>query len=282
MCHVFYNHFRLSFFLFYMYVPCIFVYFNSTCHVSFVSLHACIKYLCFFTCLCNVSYYHSSCECRLFAKFLQNKLPYWHWCYWGDLVKKKKRKIKPIITFKQKYVSIIGYSPSPFFSLFTYFKVCQIQSAPWNVVCIKIVTCGVHALLNYIYILVHAILKLRILAGAQLTSKMMMNKEKSSPRSRLWVQNRAKFPWTIFKIMLMMIKIDQTKKTKTNTHDIQYVSNYMYVLYHSHKYLIIIWTEHSCQSTEESMFELLNFLFQNISYIFKYFSFSLILQKYSF
>lgn len=147
---------------------------------------------------------------------------------------KKKRKIKPIITFKQKYVSIIGYSPSPFFSLFTYFKVCQIQSAPWNVVCIKIVTCDVHALLNYIYILVHAILKLRILAGAQLTSKMMMNKEKSSPRSRLWVQNRAKFPWTIFKIMLMMIKIDQTKKPKTNTHDIQYVSNYMYVLYHSH------------------------------------------------
>lgn len=194
---------------------------------------------------------------------------------------KKKRKIKPIITFKQKYVSIIGYSPSPFF-LFTYFKVCQIQSAPWNVVCIKIVTCGVHALLNYIYILVHAILKLRILAGVQLTSKMMMNKEKSSPRSRLWVQNRAKFPWTIFKIMLMMIKIDQTKKPQTNTHDIQYVSNYMYVLYHSHKYLIIIWTEHSCQSTEESMFELLNFLFQNISYIFKYFSFSLILQKYSF
>lgn len=127
MCHVFYNHFRLSFF-FYMYVPCIFVYFNSTCHVSFVSLHACIKYLCFFTCLCNVSYYHSSCECRLFAKFLQNKLPYWHWCYWGDLVKKKKRKIKPIITFKQKYVSIIGYSPSPFFfylhiSRFVKFKV---------------------------------------------------------------------------------------------------------------------------------------------------------------
>lgn len=199
-----------------------------------------------------------------------------------ETLSKKKRKIKPIITFKQKYVSIIGYSPSPFFSLFTYFKVCQIQSAPWNVVCIKIVTCGVHALLNYIYILVHAILKLRILAGAQLTSKMMMNKEKSSPRSRLWVQNRAKFPWTIFKIMLMMIKIDQTKKPKTNTHDIQYVSNYMYVLYHSHKYLIIIWTEHSCQSTEESMFELLNFLFQNISYIFKYFSFSLILQKYSF
>lgn len=72
------------------------------------------------------------------------------------------------------------------------------------------------------------------------------------------------------------------KNPKTNTHDIQYVSNYMYVLYHSHKYLIIIWTEHSCQSTEESMFELLNFLFQNISYIFKYFSFSLILQKYSF
>lgn len=197
---------------------------------------------------------------------------------------KKKRKIKPIITFKQKYVSIIGYIYIHLhhFFLFTYFKVCQIQSAPWNVVCIKIVTCGVHALLNYIYILVHAILKLRILAGAQLTSKMMMNKEKSSPRSRLWVQNRAKFPWTIFKIMLMMIKIDQTKKPKTNTHDIQYVSNYMYVLYHSHKYLIIIWTEHSCQSTEESMFELLNFLFQNISYIFKYFSFSLILQKYSF
>lgn len=115
-------------FFFYMYVPCIFVYFNSTCHVSFVSLHACIKYLCFFTCLCNVSYYHSSCECRLFAKFLQNKLPYWHWCYWGDLVKKKKRKIKPIITFKQKYVSIIGYSPSPFFfylhiSRFVKFKV---------------------------------------------------------------------------------------------------------------------------------------------------------------
>lgn len=78
---------------FYMYVPCIFVYFNSTCHVSFVSLHACIKYLCFFTCLCNVSYYHSSCECRLFAKFLQNKLPYWHWCYWGDLVKKKREKL---------------------------------------------------------------------------------------------------------------------------------------------------------------------------------------------
>lgn len=195
---------------------------------------------------------------------------------------KKKRKIKPIITFKQKYVSIIGYSPSPFFfnlhiSRFVKFKVRH----EMHVVCIKIVTCGVHALLNYIYILVHAILKLRILAGAQLTSKMMMNKEKSSPRSRLWVQNRAKFPWTIFKIMLMMIKIDQTKKTKTNTHDIQYVSNYMYVLYHSHKYLIIIWTEHSCQSTEESMFELLNFLFQNISYIFKYFSFSLILQKYS-
>lgn len=92
MCHVFYNHFRLSFF-FYMYVPCIFVYFNSTCHVSFVSLHACIKYLCFFTCLCNVSYYHSSCECRLFAKFLQNKLPYWHWCYWGDLVKKRREKL---------------------------------------------------------------------------------------------------------------------------------------------------------------------------------------------
>lgn len=116
-----------QFFFFYMYVPCIFVYFNSTCHVSFVSLHACIKYLCFFTCLCNVSYYHSSCECRLFAKFLQNKLPYWHWCYWGDLVK-KKRKIKPIITFKQKYVSIIGYSPSPFFfylhiSRFVKFKV---------------------------------------------------------------------------------------------------------------------------------------------------------------
>lgn len=116
------------FFFFYMYVPCIFVYFNSTCHVSLVSLHACIKYLCFFTCLCNVSYYHSSCECRLFAKFLQNKLPYWHWCYWGDLVKKKKRKIKPIITFKQKYVSIIGYSPSPFFlnlhiSRFVKFKV---------------------------------------------------------------------------------------------------------------------------------------------------------------
>lgn len=119
MCHVFYNHFRLSFF-FYMYVPCIFVYFNSTCHVSFVSLHACIKYLCFFTCLCNVSYYHSSCECRLFAKFLQNKLPYWHWCYWRDLVKKKKGKIKPIITFKQKYVSIIGYSPSPFFFIYIF------------------------------------------------------------------------------------------------------------------------------------------------------------------
>lgn len=82
-----------SVFFFYMYVPCIFVYFNSTCHVSFVSLHACIKYLCFFTCLCNVSYYHSSCECRLFAKFLQNKLPYWHWCYWGDLVKKKREKL---------------------------------------------------------------------------------------------------------------------------------------------------------------------------------------------
>lgn len=32
-----------QFFFFYMYVPCIFVYFNSTCHVSFVSLHACIK-----------------------------------------------------------------------------------------------------------------------------------------------------------------------------------------------------------------------------------------------
>lgn len=119
MCHVFYNHFRLSFFFFYMYVPCIFVYFNSTCHVSFVSLHACIKYLCFFTCLCNVSYYHSSCECRLFAKFLQNKLPYWHWCYWGDLVKKKKKKIKPIITFKQKYVSIFGYSP-PFFLIYIF------------------------------------------------------------------------------------------------------------------------------------------------------------------
>lgn len=106
----------------------IFVYFNSTCHVSFVSLHACKKYLCFFPCLCNVSYYHSSCECRLFAKFLQNKLPYWHWCYWGDLVKKKKKKIKPIITFKQKYVSIIGYSPSPFIlnlhiSRFVKFKV---------------------------------------------------------------------------------------------------------------------------------------------------------------
>lgn len=44
MCHVFYNHFRLSFF-FYMYVPCIFVYFNSTCHVSFVSLHVCAMFL---------------------------------------------------------------------------------------------------------------------------------------------------------------------------------------------------------------------------------------------
>lgn len=109
-----------QFFFFYMYVPCIFVYFNSTCHVSFVSLHACIKYLCFFTCLCNVSYYHSSCECRLFAKFLQNKLPYWHWRYWGDLVNKKKRKIKPIITFKQKYVSIIGYSPSPIFFIYIF------------------------------------------------------------------------------------------------------------------------------------------------------------------
>lgn len=102
-------------------------------HLCLYQLHmSCI--FCFFTCmykvscLCNVSYYHSSCECRLFAKFLQNKLPYWHWCYWGDLVKKKKRKIKPIITFKQKYVSIIGYSPSPFFfylhiSRFVKFKV---------------------------------------------------------------------------------------------------------------------------------------------------------------
>lgn len=44
MCHVFYNHFRLSFFV-NMYVPCIFVYFNSTCHVSFVSLHVCAMFL---------------------------------------------------------------------------------------------------------------------------------------------------------------------------------------------------------------------------------------------
>lgn len=34
-----------SVFFFYMYVPCIFVYFNSTCHVSFVSLHVCAMFL---------------------------------------------------------------------------------------------------------------------------------------------------------------------------------------------------------------------------------------------
>lgn len=121
-------------FFFYMYVPCIFVYFNSTCHVSFVSLHACIKYLCFFTCLCNVSYYHSSCECRLFAKFLQNKLPYWHWCYWGDLVKKKKKLSQSSHLNKNMYQSSVFHFTIYF--KFTYFKVCQIQSAPWNVVCI--------------------------------------------------------------------------------------------------------------------------------------------------
>lgn len=132
------------------------------------------------------------------------------------LSKKKREKLnQSSLLNKNMYQSSVIHLHH--FFLFTYFKVCQIQSAPWNVVWIKIVTCGVHALLNYIYILVHAILKLRILAGAQLTSKMMMNKEKSSPRSRLWVQNRAKFPWTIFKIMLMMIKIDQTKK-KQNKH----------------------------------------------------------------
>lgn len=32
-------------FFFYMFVPCIFVYFNSTCHVSFVSLHVCAMFL---------------------------------------------------------------------------------------------------------------------------------------------------------------------------------------------------------------------------------------------
>lgn len=97
MCHVFYNHFRLSFFFLHV----------CAMHLCLFQLHmSCI--FCFFTCLCNVSYYHSSCECRLFAKFLQNKLPYWHWCYWGDLVKKKREKLNQSSTLnKNMYQSSV-------------------------------------------------------------------------------------------------------------------------------------------------------------------------------
>lgn len=144
MCHVFYNHFRLSFFFY------IFVYFNSTCHVSFVSLHAFKKYLSFFTCLCNVSYYHSSCECRLFAKFLQNKLPYWHWCYWGDLVKKRREKLnQSSLLNKNMYQSSVIHLHHFFFYLhisrFVKFKVRHEMSSvlrSWLAVC-------THCLITY-------------------------------------------------------------------------------------------------------------------------------------
>lgn len=92
---------KLSFILVPLHVCVMFftITFDSVFFLHVCAMHLCLFQLhmscifCFFTCLCNVSYYHSSCECRLFAKFLQNKLPYWHWCYWGDLVKKKREKL---------------------------------------------------------------------------------------------------------------------------------------------------------------------------------------------
>lgn len=89
-------------FLFHCMYTCVMFFtitFDSVFFLHVCAMHLCLFQLhmscifCFFTCLCNVSYYHSSCECRLFAKFLQNKLPYWHWCYWGDLVKKRREKL---------------------------------------------------------------------------------------------------------------------------------------------------------------------------------------------
>lgn len=103
---------------FYMFVPCIFVYFNSTCHVSFVSLHVCAMFLTIIP-AANADFLPNffKINCHIGIDAIEETLS-----------KKKKKKIKPIITFKQKYVSIIGYSPSPFIlnlhiSRFVKFKV---------------------------------------------------------------------------------------------------------------------------------------------------------------
>lgn len=97
-------------FFFYMYVPCIFVYFNSTCHVSFVSLHVCAMFLTIIP-AANADFLPNffKINCHIGIDAIEETLS-----------KKKKKKIKPIITFKQKYVSIIGYSPSPFFLFYIF------------------------------------------------------------------------------------------------------------------------------------------------------------------
>lgn len=93
VCHVFYNHFRLSFF-FFLHV--------CAMHLCLFQLHmSCI--FCFFTCMYKVSLFlYMFVQCFLlsfqlrmptFCQISSNKLPYWHWCYWRNLVKKRKEKL---------------------------------------------------------------------------------------------------------------------------------------------------------------------------------------------